>query len=59
MKKRILKVWVERALIIFNVIGIIILACEIDNTLLFIISKMLIIFIVFINLRLLEKYGRN
>ncbi|MBR1653666.1 MAG: hypothetical protein IJ690_02050 [Clostridia bacterium] len=59
MKKRILKSWVEKSMIIINIFAIIIIASETTNTTLFVISKIIAFVILLTNSKLIIKYGKE
>lgn len=58
MKNRKLKKSVENALIMLQLTLILFLSAEITDTRMFILSKMIILFIILINHYIIVKYGR-
>ena len=58
MKKRYLKKWVEYSIIFIQCILILLLSSEIENLKVFIISKIIILLIFYMNHLILEKYTR-
>ena len=52
------KKWVEILLQVITIIAVFFLAAECDNTIAFIISKLICLSIILINITLLKKYGR-
>lgn len=58
MKKRYLKKWVEYGIIIVQFILIMILSADSDNFNVFIISKIIVLLILYINHLILEKYTK-
>ena len=58
MKKLVFKKWVENLLLFITIIAVFFLAAECDNTIVFVISKLICLAIISINIVLLNKYGR-
>lgn len=58
MKKRYLKKWVEYGIIIIQFILIMILSADSDNINVFIISKIIVLLILYINHLILKNYTR-
>lgn len=58
MKKRYLKKWVEYGIIIIQFILIMILSADSDNFNVFIISKIIVLLILYINHLILKNYTR-
>ena len=52
------KKWVEILLQFITIIAVFFLAAECENTIAFIISKLICLSIILINITLLKKYGR-
>ena len=52
------KKWVEILLQVITIIAVFFLAAECDNTIAFVISKLVCLAIILINITLLKKYGR-
>ena len=57
MKKLVFKKWVEILLLFITIIAVFFLAAECDNTIVFVISKLICLAIISINIILLNKYG--
>ena len=58
MKKLVFKKWVEILLQVITIIAVFFLAAECENTIAFVISKLICLAIILINITLLKKYGR-
>ena len=52
------KKWVENLLLLITIIAVFFLAAECENTITFVISKLICLSIILINYNLLKKYGR-
>ena len=52
------KKWVEILLQFMTIIAVLFLAAECENTIAFVISKLICLSIILINITLLNKYGR-
>ena len=59
MKKLVFKKWVEILLLFITIIAVFFLAAECENTIAFVISKLICLAIILINIILLNKYGRS
>ena len=57
MKKLVFKKWVENLVLFITIITVFFLAAECENTIAFVISKLICLAIILINIILLNKYG--
>lgn len=56
MKKLRLKKWVVNVIMIISVLLLILLGAECENTMIFITSKISVMFILFLNYKILDKF---
>lgn len=59
MKKRYLKKWVENSILCIQFLLFLILCAECNNFIIFVISKIIVLIIFYINHVILEKYTRS
>ena len=59
MRRLVFKKWVEILLQFVTIIAVFFLAAECENTIVFVISKLICLAIILINIILLNKYGRS
>lgn len=59
MKRRVLKIWSERLLIVIDIIAFILLSSEEDNLIDFCVVHIIATIVLFITSYILIKYGRN